>query len=95
MNDWYILTDPRTKQKCVSFTLLVVTFIVTLVAQGMYMYGKLQNSGQLVEIFYSTCALYFGTNSTFGSKVFSSQKADEISDKVNQIIEQQKVKNNE
>lgn len=92
-NDWFVLTDPRTKQKCVSFTLLVVTFIVTLVAQGMYMYGKLQNAGQLVEIFYSTCALYFGTNSTFGSKVFSSGKAEQIEQKVEQIIQTERKSN--
>lgn len=91
-SDWYILVDPKTKQKCVSFTLLVVTFIVTLVAEGMYMYGKLQNAGQMVEIFYSTCALYFGTNSKFGDKVFSSGKAEQIEQKVEQVIEQQKVK---
>lgn len=94
MNDFYILTDPKTKQKCVSFTLLVVTFVVMLVTQGMYMYGKLANSGQIVEIFYSVCVLYFGTNSKFGNQVFSSDKAEKIVDQVNNVIEKEK-KNNE
>lgn len=54
------LKDPRSGQKSVSLTLMMVSFASVLVCSFAHMAGKLDSTGPLLELFYATAALYFG-----------------------------------
>ena len=71
------VVDPRTKEISVSLTLLMITFLGSIVACGLEMAGKIESTSSIVELFYATTALYFGRRMSFGGKAFSSDAAPE------------------
>jgi hypothetical protein len=76
--------DPVTDIPSVSLTLMVVTFVGVIVAGALNMAEVVKNTSLFGEIFYSSCALYFGRRLSFGGKNFSSEKAEEITKKVSE-----------
>lgn len=63
------LKDPaNNNQPSVSLTLLVITFIVTLVTKILEMLGVLVSSEILNEVMYSFVALYLGRRFNFKGK---------------------------
>lgn len=76
------LKDPKTKEESISLTLLVVSFIAVLVSGTFQVIGRLESTGPFTELLYSFVALYWGRRFTFGGKQFTSEKAEEIKEKV-------------
>jgi hypothetical protein len=70
------ISDPKDKQPSVSLTLLMVSFLAILVGAGLHMYGKVEDTSVLAELFYTTSALYFGRRFNFNNKTFSSEKTE-------------------
>ena len=80
MNIW--IEDPNSKTPSVSLTLLVISFTATIVAGALNMSGVVASTSIFTELTYSCVALYFGRRTTFAGKVFSSEPAQTIVDKV-------------
>lgn len=69
------IKDPSTKKKSVSLTFAVIAFVGVLVAAGLQMANKIQNTSVMTEVFYATTALYFGRRFSFkGNNVELSGK---------------------
>ena len=83
--DFYLLIDPRTKQRSISFTMLIITFIALLVSQGLLIFGKVNNTGQLLEIFISTCSLYFGTHVIYKGQEYGADKVQKIEQTIEKV----------
>lgn len=62
------ITDPTTKLKSVSLTLLMITFSISIVAGIANMLGKIENTSIITEMLYSFVALYFGRRMSFKGK---------------------------
>lgn len=58
------ITDPKTKEKSVSLTLLIASFTVLLGASTLHLSHLTENTSSLLELFYATCALYLGRKFT-------------------------------
>ena len=54
------IVDPKTKEGSVSLTMLVISFIGVMVASGLEMSGKVENTSILMETFYASAGLYWG-----------------------------------
>lgn len=74
MNLW--ITDPQTKLASVSLTMLVVTFVATLVAAGLNMAEVVKDTSCMTELFYANVALYFGRRFSVGKTTASSEKTE-------------------
>lgn len=74
--------DPITNLASVSLTILVISFTAVIVAGALNMAGVVQSTSLFSEVFYSCCALYFGRRFSFGGKAFTSDKAEEIKEKI-------------
>lgn len=65
------LTDPITKEKSVTLTFAVVSFLFVL---GFAVANALEYSkepGALMDLFYACAALYFGRRVNLNGKIFS------------------------
>lgn len=80
MNLW--VNDPVTKLPSVSLTMLLATFILVITAGALSMFGLVKDSSIFSEIFYSSVALYFGRRLNIANKTFSSDKAEEVINKI-------------
>jgi hypothetical protein len=54
------IIDPRTKEPSVSLSMLVISFLGVLIASGLEMSGKVENTSILMEAFYASAGLYWG-----------------------------------
>lgn len=81
MNLFWI-NDPSTKQPSVSLTLLLVAFLGTVVAGSLQLAGLVTSSSIFLELTLTFVALYFGRRLNIGGKQFTSEKAEEIVNKV-------------
>lgn len=64
------LTDPKTKDKSVSLTLLMISFVGIIISGSLEISGIVNTTSVLPEIFYGCCATYFGRRIKFGNKEF-------------------------
>lgn len=62
------IKDPITKHKSVSLTMLVITFLGSLIAAGLEMKGKIASTSIILEMFYASAGLYFSRRITFKGK---------------------------
>ena len=83
--DFFLLIDPRTKERSVSFTMVIITFVALMIAQGLFIFGKVNNTAQLLEIFISTASLYFGCHISYKGNTYSADKAQQIIEKVETV----------
>ena len=58
MSIW--ITDPKTKERSVSLTLLTISFVALITACLFHSLKKIDNTSSLTELFSITSALYFG-----------------------------------
>jgi hypothetical protein len=79
------LTDPKTKQPSVSLTILMISFVAAVVAAGLHLAKVTDSTSTCTELFYSACTLYFGRRFTFAGKSFSSDTAQQIEQKIENI----------
>ena len=70
--------DPVNGLPSVSLTLLSISFLVLLGVGFAEVLGFVKSTGPFTELFYSTCALYFSRRMSVGSKIFGSEKAEEV-----------------
>lgn len=70
------LNDPKTKEASVSLTMLVVTFVGTILAACLHMAGKVESTSVMSELFYGNVALYFGRRFSVGQVSASSEKTE-------------------
>jgi hypothetical protein len=76
------LIDPKTKEESVSLTLAIFcTFLLTGAGIAQVL-GKINTLGPFVEMFFSSWALYFGRRFSVNGKSYSSDKAEDIKQKV-------------
>lgn len=80
MNIW--LKDPITNVPSVSLTILVATFVLTVIAGAAHMSGYAQSTSLFAEMFYSATALYFGRRLNIGGKAYASDKTEEVKKEV-------------
>lgn len=80
MNFW--LKDPITHVRSVSLTLLVATFVFTILAGITHMLGYANSTSLFAEMFYSAVALYFGRRLRISGKTYTSAKAEEVEKEV-------------
>jgi hypothetical protein len=66
------ITDPTTKLKSVSLTMLAVSFVVVLVSAGLHMADKVKDTSVVMELFYTTAALYFSRRVSIKGKDFEA-----------------------
>jgi hypothetical protein len=59
---WII--DPKTKEKSVSLTFVVITSVLCCIAAGLEMAGVVKSTSILMELYMSSCGLYFGRKFT-------------------------------
>jgi len=76
------LKDPKDGSPSVTLTILILFTVLLAVAAMFQVFGKVNNTSCLMEIFFSTSALYLGRRLNFGGKTYSSDKAEEIITKV-------------
>lgn len=79
--DW--IQDPSNNNlPSVSLTLLIATFIGAVAAGSLELAELTKSTSLFSELFYSSCALYFGRRFSVGSKSFSSDKAEELTSQI-------------
>jgi hypothetical protein len=78
----YWVTDPKTKEQSVSLTILMVSLLAVFIAGGLQVAGVVSSTSVFENIFFSSCALYFGRKLNFGGKSYTSDTAEEITNKV-------------
>lgn len=83
MNLW--VEDPKTKERSVSLTLLLVAASSCLVAGALEMFEVVKSTSIFSEMLYSFVALYFGRKVNIKGNNFSSEKAQEIENKINEV----------
>jgi hypothetical protein len=72
------LKDPKTGEKSVTLTFLVLSFLLFAGFAGAEALGYTKNgTGSLSELFYACAALYFGRRVKVGSKSFEVGNQDE------------------
>ena len=76
MNLW--ITDPKTKEKSVSLTLMSVAFVALLVASTFHLSGLVENTSSLTELFGICTGLYFGRR-------FQGKSGNALGEKVESI----------
>lgn len=77
------IKDPsHNNQPSISLTLLVVTFVATLVAAGCEIAGLSKTTSCLTDMLYSFCALHVGHRFVAAGKTYDSDKAVELEEKV-------------
>jgi hypothetical protein len=54
------IKDPKTSQKSVSLTLLLISFIALLVGGGLEMFEVIKTVSVLENLFFTCAGLYFG-----------------------------------
>jgi hypothetical protein len=69
------LTDPKTSQKSVSLTLMMISFLVATIAVLLNIAKVTDNVSSSAELFYGCAALYFGRKLNFKGNVFSASDA--------------------
>lgn len=62
---WII--DPKTKEPSISLTMVVVMGVLCIIGAGLEMSGVVKSTSILMELFLTSCGLYFGRKFT-GSK---------------------------
>jgi len=77
MNLW--INDPRTKEKSVSLTILIVSTIVNIAAIALQGYGKIESASAAENFFMVACGLYFGRKfSSAKGAVLEEQPKEEV-----------------
>lgn len=76
------LEDPKEKVPSVSLSILAVSFLALLIVGGLHVAEKITTTSIFPETFYSALALYFGRRFSFNGKTFTSEKAEEIENKL-------------
>lgn len=61
------IKDPKSKEESVSLTLVVIAGILCVIGAGLEMSGIVKSTSILMELYLSSCGLYFGRKFT-GSK---------------------------
>ncbi len=64
-----LLLDPKSKQKSVSLTLVIISFILVVSAAGFQVAGKVDNVSVFFEMFLTTSGLYFGRRFNLNNKI--------------------------
>lgn len=72
------VTDPSTRRKSVSLTILVLTLTLVIAACCAEMLGWIKTTSASVELFMSAAALYFGRKFTYKGQDYGSDQAKEI-----------------
>jgi len=54
------LKDPKNGKGSVSLTLMMTSFAICVTASASFILGHIDTIGPVMELFYSTAALYFG-----------------------------------
>lgn len=62
------LTDPITKRKSVSLTLMMLVFVLAMGANIAQMFGRIKEVGITTELLYTFVGLYFGRRFTYKGK---------------------------
>lgn len=70
------LTDPKTKEASVSLTMLIITFVGSLIAATLHMLGKVDDTSIMTDLFYANTALYFGRRFSIKNKDYNSEKTE-------------------
>ena len=68
------LTDPRTKEKSVSLTMLILALLLVLVANILQLAKVTEDIGSSMELFYAAAGLYWG-------RKFTSAKGESLEEK--------------
>lgn len=76
------LQDPKTKEKSVSLSLMVVSFVALLVASTFHLSGLVQNTSSLTELFGICTSLYFGRRWS------NSKDGNSLEDKVTTTVQE-------
>lgn len=76
------ITDPKTGDKSVSLTLVLISTVLLVGFGTAQALGKIQALGPFTEMFYSTLALYFGRRFNINGKTFSSDQAADVTSKL-------------
>lgn len=66
------LTDPKTNQKSVTLTFLVISFMLLVGFSAAGALDYVTNINSLSELFYACSALYFGRRVEVGNKTFNA-----------------------
>jgi len=74
--------DRKSQEDSITLTLLWVSFLLTIIVGGLNAFGVVESTSIFTEILYSTIALYGGRKFMANGKTFSSEKAEEIIEKV-------------
>lgn len=77
---WMI--DPKTKEASVSLTILIISLILLIIAGGLQVAKVVESVSIFPEMFYSSLALYFGRKMNVSNKLFSSEKAEQVEQKL-------------
>lgn len=75
--DKVLIQDPKTKEKSVSFTMLVIALISLVSAGILQVMGKTDTTGPFAELLYTSTALYFGRRLKVSGKDYESKKEEE------------------
>ena len=82
LNKLWVL-DPQHKGKpSVSLTIMVISIIILITVGVMQVLDMVKSTGPFLEFTYSSMALYFGRKLNIGSKIFSSDKAEKVEEKL-------------
>lgn len=67
-----MISDPKTGEKSVSLSLLMITFFLIVLAGGLEIAGVIKSTGVFLELFMTNAGLYFGRRLTFANGKASS-----------------------
>jgi len=68
----FFLTDPKTKEKSVSLTFVVLAFTACMVAGALQIAGKIETVSICMELFYSSASLYFARRFSVKGQEFNA-----------------------
>lgn len=70
------VTDPVTKNKSVSLTMLMLSGVLIITFGILQIFGKVQSVGPFDNMFWSSAALYFGRRLGINGKNYSADKTE-------------------
>lgn len=77
------LKDPKTKEPSLTLTLMWVSFYMLIAGSIAFIFGQIETTGPLLEIYVTNATLYFSRRFTFQTKNLTVNNPGENNDQSN------------
>lgn len=77
------LKDPKTKEPSLTLTLMWISFYMLIAGSIAFIFGQIETTGPLLEIYVTNATLYFSRRFTFQTKNLTVNNPGESNDQSN------------